>query len=258
MRRRVFATFDRNKSAATPTADGFESSSRSPNSRLLSAERMFRRVSKAVGFNQLIVSAISSIDLAEICLYDPASQPGVRPIYALYPCKAFRLYVCQFMAGENLIEYQPAISIPETNLMRIRVDGSTPRLSSRVASSRLPVSAREYRDSRQGSASSINSYSYGVRIRTMEEELVVDVAKMESEKAFVGSFSEDDLRRQQTLIEAFATSNQEESHGKAPSSILRDTLGPGSASGSTERLIAGVSRYQQSVEDSIRNELNSS
>ena len=254
MRRRVFATFDRNNN--TGAVNG-ETSTLSTNSRLFSSEKMFRRVSKAVGFNQVLVSAISSIDLAEICLYDPASQPGVRPIYSLYPCKAFRVYACQFMAGENLVEYQPAISIAESNIMRIRMDGSTPRLSSRAASSRLTGTARGSRDSRQGgTASGVNSYSYGVRVRHMEENLVIDVAKMESEKEFVGSFGGDDLKKQQSLIEAFAMNGQEESH--TTSTIMRTTLGPGSPPGTTERLIAGVSKYQQSVEDSIRNELDSS
>jgi hypothetical protein len=91
----------------------------------------------------------------------------------------------------------------------------------------------------------------------MEEDLVHNVAKMASERDFIGSFGDDELKRQQSLIDAFATNNQEESNGNTLSSIMRSTMGPGSPPGGTERLIAGVSKYQQSVEDSIRNEINS-
>jgi hypothetical protein len=257
MRRRVFAAFDRNRQTTVVSSDTVDDS-RTTNSRLLMAERILRRVSKAVGFNQVIVSAISSIDLAEICLYDPTSQPGVRPIHALYPCKAFRVYVCQFMAGENMVEYQPSISIPESSIMRIRMDGSTPRVSSRAVSSRLPTTSRGSRDSRGTiGGTSINNFSYGVRIRKMEEDLVVDVAKMDSEKAFVTAYGEEEFKRQQSLMDVFANNAQEDS-GRTTTSIMRSTLGPNSSSlGATERLLLGVSQYQKSVEDSIRNEINS-
>ena len=256
MRRRVFAAFDRNRQSTVTSFDTADTS-RTTNSRLLLAERIMRRVSKAVGFNQVIVSAISSIDLAEICLFDPTSQPGVRPIHALYPCKAFRIYVCQFMSGENMVEYQPSIAIPESTIMRIRMDGSTPRVSSRAASSRLPVSPRSSREPRTVGSTSINNFSYGVRIRKMEEDLVVDVAKMDSEKTFVATYGEEEFRRQQNLMEVFANNTQEETGKSNTTSNMRSTLGPNSLPGATERLLLGVSQYQKSVEDSIRNQIDS-
>ena len=249
----MFAAYDRNKKA-TPIDPTNPDDSLSPtSSQLFSSERMLRRISKAVGFNQVLVSAVSSIDLAEICLYDPSSQPGVRQIYALYPCKAFRVYVSQFMAGENMVEYQPAISIPESNIMKIRMDGTTPRVSSRATSSRAPASSRGNRDTRSSSYSGINSYSYGVRIRNMEEELVIDVAKMESEKAFRGSFGDEELKHQQSVMDAYAAVGQSDTTAaNTISKLMLSTMGPGSSPGNTERLVSGVSKYQKSVEESIR------
>jgi hypothetical protein len=244
----VFVAFDRNQQVISDAITGTTEVDTLMVNRLLNSERLFRRISKAVGFRQVIVSSISSLDLAEICFYDSVNQPGMRPIYAFYPSKAFRVYACQFMAGESLIEYEPAVSLPNDAVFHTTMDGATPRLSARP-----PKHLMSQRNSigLPPPTARINNYSYGVRVRNMEEDLIMEIAKAESERVFLHDHDPTELRKQQKISESFTSDGFDESESRHRNLHL----GKQATSTNVEhsRLLGMyASQYQQGVEELYR------
>jgi len=216
---------------------------------LLNSERMFRRVSKAVGFRQVIVSSISSLDLAEVCLYDSVNQPGVRPIYTFYPSKAFRIYSCQFMAGESLIEYEPAVSLADNAVFQVTMDGATPRLTARSSRRLGTVSQRSLGLPAQSSR--INNYSYGVRVRNMEEDLIMEIAIKESEHSYLHDHDTSELKRQQKISDSL--SGNPEDLVLNHRDIIIDTVNQGNPNSDHHARLLSMyaSEYQQNVQDAL-------
>ena len=185
MRRMVFASFDKNR-----YMDTLGSSDEHPMdvvARLVQAERFMRQIAKSLGFNQIRIAAISSLDLTEVCLYDGDQQPGIKPIFGLYPAQAFRIYVAQFMAGESMSEYAPLMSLDQAIV------------TSADATSILPSLPRK--TELASSQPKATSYSYGSRIRQMEDQLILDVAMQESEKTFLEECGDDALKVQNELAD---------------------------------------------------------
>lgn len=198
-KRRVFVSFDRNHYTVS---DPHEQAALSH--RLILSERYIRQVSKSLGFNQIMTSSVSSLDIAEICLYNSSDQPGMRAVHALYPSKSYRIYVCQFMAGENLIPFPPAFSIPDELVFKNTASlTKSIRARSQAASSmlnRAPQSKFKIMNTVKDS-----TYSYGVRIRNMQDDLATQVAMTKSENDFREQYGDQELARLQTKVEAKST-----------------------------------------------------
>jgi hypothetical protein len=190
LKRRIFATFDRSR-YPDPLSKGELSLSHETVQTLLASEQMLRMVGKTVGFNQVTISPVSSSDLAEICWYEALDQPGIRPIFAFYPSKKFRLYLCQYLSSEEMPPFTGSLA-------------SDPK-SSENDKEQQPTSDNTQLATVDPTASSTNQFSYGVRVRQMEEQLAMEYALRQSEAAYVESFGEENLLNQQALSDGLAT-----------------------------------------------------
>ena len=189
MRRRVFASFDRNRySNSKEYLDDYPSD---VVPRLVLAERFMRQVGKSLGFNQITISAISSMDLAEVCLYDGDQQPGVKPIFGLYPAQAYRVYVSQYLVGASLQDYSPIMAIREAIVTSNEVRQDAPAM----------VGNSEGTTTSKPTVVPIPKFSYGSRIREMEDQLVLEIAMRESEKEYLQQSTETALKEHQKIAE---------------------------------------------------------
>jgi hypothetical protein len=192
-KRRIFASFDRNR---YPDSRQDEQQQTALSHRLILSERYIRQISKSLGFNQIMMSSVSSMDIAEVCLYNSAEQPGLRAVYSLYPSKSYRIYICQFLVGENLVPFPPAFSIPEDRLFK---DG--------VMHPRPPrVGGSKYGKSRLNNFADA-AYSYGVRLRNMQDEFATQFAITESETTFRENYGEKELQKLQSKLDSKSASS---------------------------------------------------
>lgn len=186
---------------------------------LIASERVLRQVSKSVGFNQVTMSQVSSSDMAEVCFYEALDQPGLLPVFGLYPSQKFRVYILNFMSGESQVPFTSNEAVARV------VVGQT---------ASLPQSG--------GSAESHNSF--GARVRRMEEEAVLEAALLLSEKDFLGTFGEDNLLHQQALSEGLSHSTQ-----SPKANVGEDSLGG--------EFLASLISGQKAIEDELAKNLNS-
>ena len=156
--------------------------------KMTASEQMLKEVSKTIGFNQITMAQVSSLDLAEICWYEAQDQPGIKPIFALYLSKKFRLHVSRYLADERVLPYVQNIAAED--------DYNFPRPM-------LPPVATT--QSTEAVASSRNEYSYGVRVREMEEQTLLEYTMRISEKEFLDVFDREQLLNQQALADGLAT-----------------------------------------------------
>lgn len=185
LKRRIFASFDRSVSP--------EAVNGNPCDTLLAVQKFLQLVSKSVGFKQIILASVGPVDIAEVCIYEPSNQPGIRPVYALYPAKAYRIYVAQYLAGENLSDYVHVDSRTSTQLAL-----SEDRL-------RQPSSISLTSQQSQDLSRTQDQYSYGARLRQLEEDLVMAMAFKESEQSYLEEHGEDEIIQQQALADSLAT-----------------------------------------------------
>ena len=156
---------------------------------LLASEQMMKAIAKTVGFNQVTISPITSTDLAEICWYEAQDQPGVSPIFALYPTKRFRLYIAQYLAGGDV-----SVFVPTEEARDARSKTSTLPSGGGLPKPQAALTDRE----------PVNVYSYGVRIRRQEEERELEMALKQSEREYLEEFGEERLLNQQALTDGLA------------------------------------------------------
>lgn len=185
LKRRIFASFDR---SVTPDAGHGN-----PCDTLLAVQKFLELVSKSVGFQQVILASVGRVDIAEVCIYEPTNQPGIRPVYALYPAKAYRIYVAQYLAGENLSDYVHVDNRTSTQLA----------LSEDRLRQHSSISLRSQQT--QDLSRSQDQYSYGARLRKLEEDLVMALAFKESEQSYLDEHGEDEIIQQQALADSLDT-----------------------------------------------------
>lgn len=240
-KRRIFVSFDRNH---YPTNQADMRDQQALTHRLILAERYIRHVSKSLGFNQIMTSSVSSLDLAEVCLYNSTDQPGMRPVHTLYPSKSFRVYISQFMAGDNLIPFPPALSIPEELLFK-----NAASLTTSVRARTIAASSTLRRTS-QSKLKTINAlkdsaYSYGVRLRNMQDDLATQLAMSSSENEFRDQFGDKELAKLQTKVDAKSTT-------ASMPNYMDPRLMPGNKSTEGDDRVQEIVTQQEEVEALIR------
>lgn len=176
-KRRIFTTFDRTK-YPDPRDSTAASLSDEEIQALVVAERFMRQVSKSVGFNPIVIAPVTGSDLTEVLLHSAGSQPGTRPVLCLYPSKSLRIYVVQFLTGVALEPYAAYLPEDVSGDKSLKIANNPEKPESRV--SELP-------------------FTYGVRIRQMEDEIVMDLVTKRSEQEFLAEYGEDKLLHQQAL-----------------------------------------------------------
>jgi hypothetical protein len=182
-KRRILTSFDRTM-YVDPVNSAASSLSNDHIQALVVAERFMRQVSLSVGFNPISICAVTATELSEAVLYDAQGQPGTLELIALYPCKFFRIYVAQFLAGAVMQPY------------------SVYHESMGSQSSDIPLTVVS-----KFSASPA-SFSYGVRLRHMEDSMVTGLALKQSEQEFMLKHGEDALLHQQALAESLKTKHE--------------------------------------------------
>jgi hypothetical protein len=153
---------------------------------MTASEEMLKVVSKTLGFNQVTMVQVSSLDIAEICWYEAQDQPGIKPVFALYPSKRFRLHVSRYLADERVLPYVRNTTVDDDNFP------STKPLSVEKSHQALTAST------------SRNEYSYGVRVREMEDQMLLEYTMRISEKEFLEVFDKERLLNQQALADGLA------------------------------------------------------
>lgn len=158
---------------------------------LLASEQMLKAVSKTVGFNQITIAPVGASDIAEICWYEALDQPGIRPIFSFYSSKKFRVHLTKYLAGEEVPVYTASESLSASN--DPKSEDAQPAEAGVKRSHQQPIE-----DSSQKQASG-NEYSYGVRIRNLEDQIIVQMAIRESEKLYREQNGDERLLHQQAL-----------------------------------------------------------
>ena len=182
---------------------------------------MLKVVSKTVGFNQITTAPVSSSDMAEICWYEAQDQPGIKPIFALYPSKQFRLHVSRYLADEHVPLYVP-------------ITTSTHKPTAPAIENKVPNSIQTI-----PSAPPRNEYSYGVRVRMAEEQALLEYTMRLSEKEFLEEYNSERLLNQQALSDGLAAAQT-------------SSIGPKSISGGAVDPLAlqNLIRGQAEIEES--------
>ncbi len=246
-KRRVFVSFDRNH-YATPDVDVREQTTLSH--RLILAERFVRQVSKSLGFNQIMTSSVSSLDLAEVSLYNSSDQPGMRAVHALYPSKSYRIYVCQFMAGDNLIPFPPAFSIPGELLFK-NTASLTKSLHARSVAASNTLSKSVVNKYKAINAIKDSTYSYGVRLRNMQDELATQLAITKSESDFRDQYGDTELSKMQTRLESKSGASYASSSYLDPR-LISSIRGPDNRESRADDPVQKIIAQQEEVEDSVQ------
>ena len=191
MKRRIFATFDRSR-YPDPLSKAQLSLTDEAVANLLASEQMLKTVAKTVGFNQVTIAAVSAADLAEICWYEALDQPGIKPIFSFYPSKKFRLYLCRYLCSEELPMFVGSLALNPASSEAEQEGAAVSTENTQLANI-------------DGLKPSTNEHSYGVRVRQMEEQLVLEYALKQSEEAYIDAFGEEHLLNQQALSDGLAT-----------------------------------------------------
>lgn len=190
-KRRIFTTFDRTK-YPDPRDSTAASLSDEQIQALVVAERFMRQVSKSVGFNPIVIAPVTASDLTEVLLHSAGSQPGTGPVLCLYPSKYLRIYIVQFLTGVALEPYAAYLPEDVSGEQSLKVADNPQKLASHV--SELP-------------------FTYGVRIRQMEDEIVMDLVTKRSEQEFLAEYGDDKLLHQQALSEGLRNVSPEKETG---------------------------------------------
>ncbi len=207
LKRRIFSTFDRNR-YPDPLAAGELSLTEEIVENLLASEQMLRTVSKTVGFNQITIAPVSSLDLAEICWYEALDQPGIKPIFSFYASKKFRIYLNRYMAGDELSAYIPAESLPKV------IGSGFPDIT-------LAIENGTQNDLRVEEKT--NQFSYGARIKRMKDDMILQYVMQLSEEEFTESYGEERLLNQQALSDGLVV---EGTSPKAPGKNILRSIDP--------------------------------
>jgi hypothetical protein len=161
VKRRIYATFDNSLSSDFGHGNILDA--------LESSRRFLRKLSDTVGFNQVSVASITSADMAEVSLYEATNEPGIKAVRSFYPAKSFRIYISQFMAGETLGQYYNR-KLSDSAKLELYSDVKVQMDETKSDEPNAPISTN-----------SVNVYSYGARIRQMEEDMTFALALKESE-----------------------------------------------------------------------------
>ena len=163
---------------------------------LLASEQMLKAVSKTVGFNQITIAPVGASDIAEICWYEALDQPGMRPIFSFYSSKRFRIHLTRYLAGEEVPVYTASESLSSAQDQKATAEA-------RDKTGQVPALT----DSSENRPSA-NEHSYGVRIRNMEDQIMIQMAIRESEKLYREQYGDERLLNQQALSDGLVTDSR--------------------------------------------------
>ena len=256
IKRRILASFDRNHYPSDPTQVGSTSFPADVVNQLLLCEKFMRQISKSLGFNQLTLAAVSALDVAEICLYEAGKHPGIRPIFGFYPSKSFRIYVSQYLSNENLPAYQAVLpgSAGSAHPLQLIGGSSSPSVSIVLPTPAAIVKTATDKDTAAPNSllallppqPDSNEYSYGVRVRKMQEQQTLTMAMRDSEQEYLQENGEEELMRQQIRTDSV--------NGKKTDPLVNRIMASRSMEMPTDyAVLSSLADLQVNIEQAIRN-----